>query len=274
MEKQYKALMLGDVIGNSGIETVRKLLPALASDTGADFITANAENAAGGFGLTSETASALFEAGIDCLTSGNHIWEKKGIRELLDSDARILRPANYPQGAPGTGFLQVVKNQALWTVINLQGREDMTPLDSPFSVGMTLLNVLQPRGKAQDALDAPIVHLVLVDFHAESFDEKEALSLYLDGKTSAFAGTHTHIQTADERILPHGCGYIGDLGMCGPLESVIGVQPKSCLQRNLTQMPIKMEVAEGPACLSAALFTFNEDGLCVSVERKYLIQEE
>ncbi len=271
MSKLHKALMLGDVIGNSGIEAVCRLLPPLVADTGAEFVTANAENAAGGFGLTAETAGALFEAGIDCLTSGNHIWEKKGIREVLDSDNRILRPANYPQGAPGTGMLQAQKNKVLWTVINLQGREDMSPLDSPFSVGAALLNNLQPRGNAATAGDDFHCHIILVDFHAESFDEKEALSLYLDGKISAFAGTHTHIQTADERILPQGCAYIGDLGMCGPLESVIGVQTSSCLQRNLSQMPIKMEVAEGPSCLSAALFTFYEDGTCVSVERKYLV---
>ncbi|PKL08596.1 MAG: TIGR00282 family metallophosphoesterase [Spirochaetae bacterium HGW-Spirochaetae-7] len=255
MPDVHRVLMLGDVIGDAGIHAVAQDLPGLIRKYGADLVVANGENAAGGFGLTLETANQLFSAGIDVLTSGNHIWEKKGATELLQGQPRILRPANYPAMAPGRGLLELTKGGARWAVMNLQGREGMSPLDSPFARADELL-----AGIAAGTI-------VVVDFHAESFAEKEALSLYLDGRVSVFAGTHTHVQTADERILPKGTGYIGDLGMSGPVDSIIGVKVDGCLKRNISQMPIKMEVAEGQSTICGAIFTIGSDGRCVEVRR-------
>lgn len=255
MAKVFRVLMLGDVIGDSGIKAVRERLPALARERGVDLVVANGENAASGFGLTEETADALFSAGVDVITSGNHIWEKKGATELLDGPRRVLRPANYPAMAAGRGVAELEKGGARWVVVNLQGREGMSPIDSPFARADELLAALSAGS------------LVVVDFHAESFSEKEALALYLDGRVSAFAGTHTHVQTADERVLPAGTGYIGDLGMSGPVDSIIGVKVDVCLRRNLSQMPIKMEVAEGDSLISGALFDIGEDGRCAAVTR-------
>lgn len=250
--------MLGDVIGDAGLAALRARLPGLALDSGAALVVANGENAAGGFGLTRETADSMFSAGVHIITSGNHIWEKKGSTELLQSDSRILRPANYPARAPGHGIAELIIDGRRLVVLNLQGREGMSPIDSPFVCADTLLAELEAGA------------IVLVDFHAESFAEKEALSLYLDGRVSAFAGTHTHVQTADERILPRGTGYIGDLGMTGPIDSVIGVKIEGCLRRNLSQMPIKMEVAEGDSVVSGALFDIGDDGRCTKIERLLL----
>lgn len=255
MGSTFRVLMLGDVVGDSGLRAIAGNLPALVRDTKADLVVANGENAAGGFGMVSENADLLFASGVHVLTSGNHIWEKKGSTELLEGDPRILRPANYPALAPGKGFFELDKGSVRWAVINLQGREGMSPIDNPFARADELLAGVTPGA------------FVVVDFHAESFAEKEALGLYLDGRASAFAGTHTHVQTADERILPKGTGYIGDLGMTGPVDSIIGVRVDSCLQRNLSQMPIKMEVAEGPSRVSGALFEIAEDGRCTKVTR-------
>jgi 2',3'-cyclic-nucleotide 2'-phosphodiesterase len=250
-----RVLMLGDVIGSAGIKAVARLLPTLVRERSVDLVVANGENAAEGFGLTRETADAILAAGVDVVTSGNHVWEKKGAAELLDGDDRILRPANYPARAPGKGIFNIEKAGTRWVVINLQGREGMSAIDSPFDRADVLLSGVEPGS------------LVIVDFHAESFQEKEALALYLDGRVSAFAGTHTHVQTADERILPRGTGYIGDLGMSGPVDSIIGVKVDSCLRRNLSQMPIKMEVADGDSEVSGALFEIDGSGRCVGVHR-------
>jgi hypothetical protein len=247
--------MLGDVIGDSGLAALKDRLPGLIAETGVSLVVANGENAAGGFGLTRETADAMFAAGVDCITGGNHVWEKKGSTELLNSDSRILRPLNYPEGAPGHGLLKLDKNGVNWHIFNVQGREGMTPIDSPFTCMDSALK------------DLPAGSLVVVDFHAEAFQEKEALALYLDGRVAAVAGTHTHIQTADERILPKGTGYIGDLGMCGPVDSIIGVRIEGCIRRNITQMPIKMEVADGPSMINGAVFILDRTGICTSIQR-------
>ncbi|MCX7024208.1 MAG: TIGR00282 family metallophosphoesterase [Spirochaetes bacterium] len=252
-----KALMIGDIVGPAGIKAVAERLPSLARELGADIIIANGENAADGFGITKEEASALFAAGIDVLTGGNHIWEKKDAAELLDATERLLRPANYPQGAPGHGTVIVEKDGFSFLVMSLQGREWMTPIDCPFRAG---------RAAADEA--ARLGAALVVDFHAESAEEKEALALYLDGDVAAFAGTHTHVQTADERVLPKGTGYITDLGMTGPLDSVIGVKTEICVRRSLTQMPIKMESADGPSGIRGVLFEIDPvTRTCLSVRR-------
>jgi len=301
----YKALMLGDVIGSAGMDYMVSVLPALIEALSADFVCLNAENASGGFGLSEADADRLLACGVDCLTSGNHIWEKKGISELLDKQQNILRPANYPSGAPGRGVWQTEKNGVLWTVLNLQGRESMRPIDSPFScadqlladLGITREAAMATTSLAGEAAAAsatadadsvvvpaessatsaanpafvasggPLPGPVLVDFHAESFEEKEALALYLAGRISVLAGTHTHIPTADERILPGGTGYLGDLGMCGPVDSVIGSDTASCLRRCVSQMPIKLEPAAGACALSGALFTIAASGHCTEIQR-------
>jgi metallophosphoesterase (TIGR00282 family) len=232
----------------------------LIAETGVSLVIANGENAADGFGLTRETADAMFSAGVDCITGGNHIWEKKGSTELLEGDSRILRPLNYPHGAPGHGLFVLEKDGVAWYVFNVQGREGMTPIDSPFARMDEALRELAPGSRDQGAM-------IIVDFHAEAFQEKEALALYLDGRVSAVAGTHTHIQTADERILPKGTGYIGDLGMCGPVDSIIGVRVEGCIRRNVTQMPIKMEVADGPSMINGVVFSLNRHGVCTGIQR-------
>lgn len=255
--------MLGDVVGEAGVQFMCAALPKLRRQWQADFICLNAENASGGFGLTRIDAERLFAAGVDCLSSGNHIWEKKGIDELLAAEPAILRPHNYPPGAAGSGLYVTWRDDIAWAVLNLQGRERMTPLDSPFTVADQALAMIEAGS------------LILVDFHAESFEEKEALAQYLDGRVSVVAGTHTHIATADERIFQGGTGYIGDLGMCAPEDSVIGSQAEACLKRCISQMPIKMEPAGGSCQLTGALFTI--DGAsrrCVSIERVRLIQAE
>ncbi|AEF82664.1 TIGR00282 family metallophosphoesterase [Leadbettera azotonutricia] len=232
-------LMIGDVIGDPGLEILEKRLPDLIKEYSASFVAVNGENSAGGFGFTQETFDRILKAGADVVTSGNHVWEKRDFWPVLESDTRILRPANYPgaagnSSAPGRGWVRMdkdVRGTAVSLVaVNLQGREFMTPIDCPF--------------KAFDAIDTENA-IVLVDFHAESTKEKEALGFYLDGRASVVAGTHTHIQTADERILPKGTAYITDLGMTGVTSGVIGMDAKICIDRARNQVLYRMETATG-----------------------------
>lgn len=256
---EVRALMLGDVIGEPGMKALFAGLGELVRRLRVDFVVVNGENSAAGFGITKEESDKLLASGVQVITSGNHVWEKKGAAELLDSEARLLRPSNYPEGAPGHGFCIMEASGRTWAVLNLQGREGLYAIDCPFRKADADL--------AKIAAEAPGA-IVLVDFHAESNEEKEALGFYLDGRVSAFAGTHTHVQTADERILPKGTGYISDLGMTGPDDSVIGVKAEICLRRSITQMPIKMETAEGRSSIHGALFTIEaETGRCLKVER-------
>jgi 2',3'-cyclic-nucleotide 2'-phosphodiesterase len=254
-----KALMIGDVIGQSGLKALFAGIGPLARSSGAAIVVANGENAQGGFGIGKEEADRLFAMGVQVITTGNHVWERPGSTELLAVTPRLLRPANYPPGAPGLGWALLEAGGASWAVLNLQGREDMTAIDCPFRAADAALAAIEAASPGA---------LVLVDFHAESVEEKEALGFYLDGRVAAVAGTHTHVQTADERILPKGSGYITDLGMSGPVDSVIGVKAEICLRRGLTQMPIKMESAEGDASICGALFSIDpESRRCVAVER-------
>jgi 2',3'-cyclic-nucleotide 2'-phosphodiesterase len=241
VQETVRALMLGDVVGAAGLRALFVGLSSLVNKTKADIVVANGENVAGGFGITRETADQMFSMGVDVITTGNHVWEKKDSDLLLNSEPRILRPANYPAGVPGSGALILQKAGVEWLVISLQGRERMYSIDCPFRTAKEMLK----RNKAA---------ISIIDFHAESTDEKEALALYLDGEVAIVAGTHTHVQTADERVLPKGTGYITDLGMTGPEDSVIGVKSDICLRRSLTQMPLKMETAEGDATIHGALF--------------------
>lgn len=235
--------MLGDIIGKPGREAVEAILPELREQRGIDFVTANGENLAGGLGLTSSTAHALLAAGVDVVTSGNHIWDKREIYEHLDREDRILRPLNYGTvGVPGRGWgvYQALDGTDI-TVINLQGRTFMQPIDNPFTEFDRLVD------EASESL--PPVRLV--DFHCEITSEKNAFGLHLDGRVSVVAGTHTHVVTADERILPGGTAYQSDLGMTGPIWSVIGFAPRTVLPRFMNGLPTRFEVGEGPVILNA-----------------------
>jgi metallophosphoesterase (TIGR00282 family) len=254
-----RALMIGDVIGEAGLKALFAGLGPLVRSSRADIVIANGENAMGGFGIGKEEADRLFSMGVQVITTGNHVWERPGSAELLAGTARLLRPANYPPGATGTGTAILESGGATWAVLNLQGREGMSPIDCPFRGADAALAAIEAEAPGA---------MVLVDFHAESVEEKEALGFYLDGRVAALAGTHTHVQTADERILPKGSGYITDIGMSGPVDSVIGVKVDICVRRGLTQMPIKMESAEGDSFISGVLFTIDrETRRCLAVER-------
>ncbi|MBI2918081.1 MAG: TIGR00282 family metallophosphoesterase [Chloroflexi bacterium] len=224
-----KVLVIGDVIGRPGRHAVKELLPGLRKQHHVDLVVANAENAAGGLGLTLDTADELLSSGVDVLTSGNHIWDEKEIIPHLDGEAPILRPLNYPLGVPGRGYL--VRNGAL--VVNLLGRTFMTAVDCPFRAMDRLLSELKDR--------PPVV---IVDLHAEATSEKGAMGWHLDGRASAVVGTHTHVGTVDARILPRGTACITDVGMVGPIFSVIGDEPEAVLTRFLTQMPRRLPVAK------------------------------
>jgi len=250
------ALFIGDVIGQPGIRAVFTHLKQLIKKTGADIVVVNGENAADGFGLTPESVATIFESGANVITSGNHIWQKKEVFYLLDSEPRLLRPANYPPRDPGHGYCVVDIRGTRVAVVNLQGRVRMVRSDCPFRKANDLLRVLDKEAD-----------VVLLDFHAEATDEKEALATYLDGRIAAQVGTHTHVPTADARILPKGTAYITDLGSTGPANSVIGFNPEISIRRVLTQLPLKNEVSESAAQINGAVVVVDlESGLAQSIE--------
>ena len=232
-------------------------MPRLLEKHQPDFLVANAENAAGGVGLTPELAMELFSLGLDVLTLGNHAFSKKEITSILDSESRVIRPLNFPPGVPGRGYTVVERNGVRLGVINLLGRVfSDVHLDCPFRAADVALSVLQDK-----------VDFVMVDMHADATSEKIALALYLDGRAGAVIGTHTHVQTADERILPKGTAFITDAGMCGPVDSVIGMRPAESIQRFLTQIPERLEVAAGKAMVQGVLVGWNNEGRATTIER-------
>lgn len=255
-------LMIGDIVGRPGRRAIRELLPKLRRVHRADLIIANAENAAGGNGITKEIADEILGYGVDLLTMGNHVWDKKEIMDFIDTEPKILRPANYPPGTPGHGFTLVeAHNGCRVGVINLSGRVFLSNLDCPFRAVDVILEELKRT-----------TQVILVDFHAEATSEKVAFGWYLDGKVSAVCGTHTHIQTADARIMPQGTAYISDVGMTGPRDSVLGVKTETVISKFLTQMPVRFEVATGVAQLNAVVIEIDQDsGRALSIAR---IQEE
>lgn len=256
--REFRILFIGDISGSSGRGAVGKLLRALRSRLNADFVIANGENAAGGLGITKPTATALFNAGIDVITLGNHTFAKRDVASYLDEELRILRPGNYPPGVPGRGWgIFKAKTGDSVAVINLMGRVFMDPLDCPFRTADTAL--------AEINGDPPII---VVDMHAEATSEKVAMGWYLDGRVSAVIGTHTHVQTSDERVLPKGTAYMTDAGMTGVVDSVLGLDMEVVLNRFLTQMPGKFTLAEGATALCGALITIDaESGRAVAIER-------
>lgn len=237
-DDRVRALILGDVIGKPGCRALFSHLKTIIRKHKADIVIVNGENADDGSGILPSIVNDFFSAGVDVITSGNHIWRKKEIYPVLDSEARLLRPENYPKGTPGKGFCTVEIKGHKVSVLNLEGELNRSRLRCPFKVGKECAQKLRQNGA-----------IVIVDFHAELAGEKEALAHYLDGHVSLIFGTHTHVQTADEKILPKGTGYITDIGMTGPSDSVIGVIPEIAVRRMCTQMPLKMEVCEKPAVI-------------------------
>jgi len=258
--------MVGDLIGKPGRTVAEQLLPQLREERHLDLVTVNGENVAGGMGLTISTAASLLSAGVDVITSGNHIWDKREIYPELDREERILRPINYGDtGVPGRGWgIFHAADGSEVAVINAQGRTFMQQIENPF----TTLDRLLEEG----ADELPAVRIV--DFHCELTSEKNAFGLYLDGRVSAVCGTHTHVATADERILPRGTAYVSDIGMTGPLYSVIGFEPASVLPRFLNALPTRFEVGSGPVLFNAVQVDVETaTGRAVAIERLTRIVE-
>ncbi|TAN44261.1 MAG: TIGR00282 family metallophosphoesterase [Nitrospirae bacterium] len=252
-----KVLFIGDIVGKSGRNTVKALLPNLVDRYKVDIVIANGENAAGGFGINEKTAKELFAAGIDIITTGNHVWDKKEALPYIAKEERILRPINYPEGVPGYGSIILhTKNKEKIAVLNASGRVFMNTLECPFRRCKAEIKKLREETKN-----------IFVDFHAEATSEKIAFAYYIDGTVTAVLGTHTHVQTADEKILPGATAYITDVGMTGPLMSVIGIEKEQIIERFLLHMPRKYDVAEGKAVLSAVLIESNDDGMATAIHR-------
>jgi metallophosphoesterase (TIGR00282 family) len=248
-----RILMIGDIVGRPGRRAVAHLLPGLRRDLKLDFVVANGENAAAGFGITGDTAQEILDAGVDVITSGDHIWDQKEIVEYLDSGMPLLRPHNYPPGAPGKGYLRVGRV----AVINLLGRVFMQPVDDPFRTADALVAQAQADG----------AKVIVVDFHAEATSEKQGLGWYLDGRVSAVAGTHTHVPTADPRVLPRGTGFVTDLGFAGATNSIIGNDVTVAIERLTTLTPRRLTQPSGPATLNAVLFDVAHGGKATAVHR-------
>jgi len=258
-----KVLAIGDIVGQDALGRVKKNLRRIKNEMGAELVIANGENTAPGNGIDPQSAGMMFTAGVDVITSGNHIWHRREIKTYLDDTPCLIRPANYPTMCPGSGYVVIEASGVRFLVINVLGTVYIDPpLDCPFRTVERILDHMKGQ-----------YDLAILDFHAEATSEKIALARYFDakvgaGRLNAVFGTHTHVQTADERILPNGCGYITDLGMTGPVDSVLGIRTGCVLDKMRYKMPVKFEVAEGDVELCGAVFEFDTDsGRCVSVER-------
>ena len=251
-------LFVGDIVGRAGRDLVKKGLKALVAEHDVDLVIANCENAAAGFGITRDIAEELLACGIDVLTSGNHIWDKKEALGYIASEPRLLRPGNYPAGAPGHGSCVVRSRMGLAVgVINIMGRVHMPPLDDPFALVLREVDAIRPKAR-----------VIFVDFHAEATSEKTAMGWHLDGRVTAVAGTHTHVQTADERLLPKGTAFITDAGMTGAHDAIIGMDVEASLARFLTGMPSRFEPATGNPRLNGVVVHANdESGLATGIRR-------
>jgi len=255
---ELKILFVGDVVGSPGRKIVHDRLADIVAQREIDLCIVNGENSASGFGITPKIAEELFAQGAEVITGGNHIWDRKEIMEFFPHEPRLLRPANFPNGAPGSGlYVGRTKKDVRFAVMNLQGRTFMAALDDPFAVATRELAKIPPE-----------VKVIFVDMHAEATSEKQAMGWYLDGKVSAVVGTHTHVQTADERVLPQGTAFITDVGMTGPHDSIIGMNKEGALQRFLDSMPARFVVAEDNIQMRTVLIDVDEaTGRARSIER-------
>jgi metallophosphoesterase (TIGR00282 family) len=252
-----KILFLGDIVGGPGRRLVESLLPELRERHAPDFVVVNGENSAGGVGITERIARGLLDEGVDAITLGNHAYRHSDVYEFLDRDGRIVRPANYPRANPGRGHAVVAHGDLRLGVVNLSGSVSLDVARSPFAEADAVLSELKRDG---------VTHM-LVDFHAEATSEKVAMGWYLDGRVTACVGTHTHVPTADARVLPGGTAYITDVGMTGPRGGVIGVERELAVRRFLTQMPVKFETSQDDPWLNGVLIEARDDGLATSIEQ-------
>jgi hypothetical protein len=259
-------LFLGDIVGRPGRDLVRRHLRALASHHQADLVIANGENAAGGVGITRENMLEILSAGVDVITTGNHVWDKRETLEFIDSEPRLLRPANYPEGTPGSGsYLAAARNGVRVGVINVMGRVFMNAIDDPFRSAEREIARVRKDG----------AQVIFVDMHAEATSEKLALCYYLDGKVAAVIGTHTHVQTADERILPGGTACLTDVGMTGPHDGIIGMDKDAVIARFVTGLPSRFETASGDPRLNAVSISVDpSNGRATRITRLSLSEEE
>jgi metallophosphoesterase (TIGR00282 family) len=260
-----RILFLGDIFGKPGREIARRAIPALVDARAIDLVIANVENAAAGFGITGDLAEALLQYGVEVMTTGNHVWDKKEVLDYFPRQPRLLRPANFPAGAPGRGsWVGQTRTGEPVAVLNLMGRIFMSPLDDPFALALREAEALRARAR-----------VIFVDFHGEATSEKVAMGWHLDGRVTAVVGTHTHVQTADDRILPRGTAYMTDVGMTGPHDSIIGVTVEAALGRFVSGLPSKFEAASGGARLNAVVVTADPaTGRATSIERLNLSAEE
>jgi metallophosphoesterase (TIGR00282 family) len=260
-----RILFIGDIFGKPGREIVRRALPALVEQRELDFVIANVENSASGFGVTGDIADTILGYGVDVMTSGNHVWDKKEVLDYIPRQPKLLRPANFPAGAPGRGaYLGRTRTGEPIGVVNVMGRVFMTPIDDPFAVAVREIEALRAKTR-----------IVIVDFHAEATSEKVAMAWHLDGRATAVLGTHTHVQTADERVLPKGTACMTDVGMTGPHDSIIGVTVDAALSRFLTGMPAKFEAATGAGRLNAVIISADPaTGRASGIERLNLSSDD
>jgi metallophosphoesterase (TIGR00282 family) len=243
-----KVLFIGDIVGKVGRITTKALLPNVVSRYKVDLVIANGENAAGGFGITDKIADEILGCGVHIITTGNHVWDKKEFISQISKEDRILRPLNYPPGVPGCGsILFTLHNGEKVAVINISGRVFMSNIDCPFRTGKEEVEKLSSLTK-----------MIIIDFHAEATSEKIAFGYFMDGKVSAVIGTHTHVQTADEKILPGGTAYITDVGMTGPCNSIIGIEKEQIIHRFLTNIPVRFETARGEGIFSAIVIEIDK----------------
>lgn len=256
-------LIIGDIVGRPGRNILKDELEHVIENNKIDFIIANAENASGGKGLTYKNFKELLSYGIDVITMGNHVWDKKEILQYINEENRIIRPSNYPSPCPGKGYTIIKKENVNIGIMNLSGRVFLPTLDSPFEVFKHDYKYLKENAD-----------IILLDFHAEATAEKIAMGWFADGKISLVYGTHTHVQTADEKIYPRGTGYITDIGMTGPYDSVLGVDKDVILEKFLTQRPVRHEIAKGPVQINGLIVDINkENGKCTHLERYHKLYE-
>ncbi|SHE10929.1 metallophosphoesterase, MG_246/BB_0505 family [Chlamydia abortus] len=255
-ENIIKVVFIGDIVGSVGRKAVKEMMPYVRKKWRPDFIIANGENAAGGRGITKQIAHDLFEQGVHGITMGNHTWDNKDIFDFIDNEPRLVRPANFPEGTPGRGTAVLKADGKELAIINLQGRTFLPPLDCPFQKADELVKQVAKKTKH-----------ILVDFHAEATSEKIAMGWHLDGKVSAVVGTHTHVQSHDERILPQGTAYVTDVGMVGPRDGILGMERTAVLQKFKTQLPVRFQVDEGKWHFHAVYLEINsQTGLADRIE--------